>query len=123
MSEPRTVTVRTIDHGPVTVVCPPWCLGQHEDGGYRADILHCSHDVTLYFRGHHITDATVVQAPFAEGGNPELGGPVPGVSVSVIGRTLDPLGLYELAAGLDGYADRLRDLADELAVLVREAGR
>ncbi|MGW5427901.1 DUF6907 domain-containing protein [Streptomyces sp. NPDC004059] len=121
-AEPRTITVHTVDHGPLALVCPPWCVGGHEDGGYRADILHRGPDITLVFRGRHITDASLVQAPFTEGTDPELGGPTPGVSVSILGRTLDPCGLYELAAAFDGHADQLRALADELAAL-REGDR
>ncbi|MGW1808234.1 DUF6907 domain-containing protein [Streptomyces sp. NPDC002078] len=121
-SEPRTTRIRTLDHGTITITCPAWCVGGHEDGLHRADVLHCGPDVTLVFRGRHITDANLVQAPFAETTDPELGSPTPGVSVSVIGRTLDPCGLYELAAAFDGYADQLRALADELTAL-REGDR
>jgi hypothetical protein len=114
VSETRTITVRTVDHVPVTVTCPAWCVGGHEDGGYRSDILHTGPDINLVFRGHDIADAGLVQSPFAQSGTPEFGSPTPGVSVSLVGRTLDPAGLYELAAALDGYADQLRALADEL---------
>ncbi|MGW0596130.1 DUF6907 domain-containing protein [Streptomyces sp. NPDC002776] len=119
MSEPRTVTLPTIDHGPVTLPEPSWCIGHADDRPeHRADILHRGPDVTLTFRGHHITDASLVLSPFSSIDVPELGSSTPGVSVSLIARTLDPRGLYELAAALDGYADRLRDLADELAVIL-----
>lgn len=118
MTTPRTARIRTLDHGTITVTCPPWCLGVHEDGGYRADILHRGPDTNLTFHGHDIADATLVQSPYATPGDPELGGPTPGVSVSLIGRTLDPVTVYGLAAALDGYADRLRDLADQLAVIL-----
>lgn len=121
MTTPRVI--HTIDHGTVTVVCPPWCVGGHEDGGHRADILHCGPDVTLAFHGRLITDAGLVQSPFAELDTPDLGGRTPGVSVSAIGRTLDPVQLYELAASLDGYADQLRGLADRLAVLLDGSAR
>ncbi|MFF0104518.1 DUF6907 domain-containing protein [Streptomyces hirsutus] len=124
-TEPRTVTLPTIDHGDVTIPEPSWCIG-HADyrPEYRADILHRGPDVTLTFRGHHITDACIVQGPFSTINIPELCSSTPGVSISVIARTLDPVGLHELAAVLDGYADRLRDLADELsAVLAGGEGR
>ena len=67
------------------------------------------------FRGHRLMDAGLVQSPFVTNDIPELGNATPGVSVAPIGRTYDPVGLYDLAAALDGYADRLRDLADQLA--------
>lgn len=114
MTEPRTITVHTLDHGPVTLPEPAWCIGGHEDGGHRADILHTGPDVVLAFHGQHITAAGLVQSPYAGDASPHLGGRTPGVSVSVIGRTLDPAAVYELAARLDGYADQLRDLADQL---------
>jgi len=113
VSEPRTVTVRTVDHGDVTVTCPAWCRAEHEDGGYRADILHSGPDTVLVFHGHAIGDASLVQSPYAE----RLGRTV-GVSVSLLGQTLDPTGLYDFAATLDAHADRLRDLADQLAALL-----
>ncbi|GGV77482.1 hypothetical protein GCM10010294_45080 [Streptomyces griseoloalbus] len=121
MSEPRSITLPTIDHGPVTLPEPSWCIGHAGDlPEHRADILHRGPDVSLTFRGQHITDACLVQAPFSTIDVPELGSRTPGVSVSVIARTLDPAGLYELAAALDGYADRLRTLADSLLVIATE---
>ncbi|MFC4466681.1 DUF6907 domain-containing protein [Streptomyces xiangluensis] len=117
-AEPRTVVVSTLDHGDITVRCPAWCIGAHPDGGYRADILHQGPDVSLAFHGRHITDAGLVQSPFAGASSPGLGGRTTGVSISILGKTLDPVGLYGLAAAIDGYADRLRDLADELAALL-----
>ncbi|MFE3325838.1 DUF6907 domain-containing protein [Streptomyces sp. NPDC059176] len=49
-----------------------------------------------------------------------MGGPTPGVSVFPLGKTLSPVQLYDLAAALDGYADRLRGLAADLAALRSE---
>ncbi|MFJ4879335.1 DUF6907 domain-containing protein [Streptomyces sp. NPDC088745] len=40
MSAPRTVTVHTVDHGPVTIPEPTWCVGEHEAEAYRVDIEH-----------------------------------------------------------------------------------
>jgi hypothetical protein len=35
------ITVNTLDYGPVTLPCPPWCTQiTHEDGGNRGDICH-----------------------------------------------------------------------------------
>lgn len=113
MTELRTVTIHTLDHGDVTVTCPAWCTTQHEPNGYRADILHSGPDVALVFHGRTIGDASLVQSPYAE----RLGRKV-GVSVSLLGQTLDPVQLYSLAAALDGYADRLRDLGDQLHALL-----
>lgn len=118
-SEPRTITLRTADHGDVTFTCPAWCVARHEPHGYRADILHAGEDVALVFRGHDIGDASLVQSPYAE-----LPGGGLGVSVSLLGQTLDPVELYDFAATLDTHADQLRDLADQLdAILAGGEGR
>jgi hypothetical protein len=119
VTEPRLITLPTLD-GPVTLTCPAWCVGHadHRPDGYRADILHSGPDIVLAFHGQHITAAGLVQSPFAGDASQQLGGRTPGVSVSVIGRTLDPVHLYGLAAALDGYADQLRDLADQLATVL-----
>lgn len=118
MSEPRLVTIRTSDHGPVTVTCPAWCTAQHEQDGYRADILHTGPDAALVFQGHDIGDASLVQSPYTE-----LPGGGLGVSVSLLGQTLDPVALYDFAAVLDRHADQLRDLADQLHTLLAGEGQ
>lgn len=113
----RIVTLQTADHGPVTLEEPAWCIGHpnHRPDDRRADILHSGADVTLVFQGHDIGDASLVESPYAE-----LPGGL-GVSVSLLGRTLDPVALYDFAAVLDRHADQLRDLADQLhALLVGE---
>ena len=117
MQDPiRSITLPTIDHGEITLPEPSWCVGHADhEAGDRADILHRGPDVALVFRGHFITDAGLVQTPFSTADIPELCSSTPGISVSPIGRTLDPASVYDLAAALDGYADRLRDLADQLA--------
>lgn len=111
----RTVTLPTADHGDVTLPEPSWCVG-HESmpGDLRADILHQGPEIVLRFHGRIIGDAGLVQSPFAE-----LTSREPGVSVSLLGQTLDPVGLYGLAATLDGYADQLRGLADQLDTIPR----
>jgi hypothetical protein len=113
-TKPRTVTLPTEDYGDVTLTCPAWCVGhQSAPGDLRADILHQGADVALVFQGHDIGDASLVESPFAE-----LPGGGPGVSVSMLGQTLDPVGLYDFAATLDRHADQLRDLADQLHSLL-----
>jgi hypothetical protein len=119
-SEPRTITLPTEDHGDVTLPCPAWCIGHadHRPDSYRADILHKGPDITLTFRAAEVITAGLTQSPYATPGTPELGGQTVGVSVYPPGRTLAPVGLYELAAFLDSYADRLRDLADQLDTIL-----
>ncbi|BDD72996.1 DUF6907 domain-containing protein [Streptomyces violaceoruber] len=112
MSAARTATVQTTDQGPVTLTEPSWCVG-HADHRpvHREDIVHRGPDAVLAFRGRYITEAARVQQPFA----PVPADRTPRVSVSTVGLALDGVGLYELAAALDAYADQLRGLADALA--------
>jgi hypothetical protein len=113
-TEPRTITLPTADYGDVTLPEPAWCVG-HESvpGDMRADILHQGPDVELVFRGHVIDTAGLVESPFAE-----LPGGGLGVSVGLLGKTLDPVALYDFAAALDAHADQLRGLADQLDTLL-----
>ncbi|GAQ69700.1 hypothetical protein T45_01431 [Streptomyces turgidiscabies] len=124
MNEPRTITLPTTDHGDVTIPEPSWCAG-HDDHrpGYRVDLSHKGPDVTLAFHGAEVINACLVRSPYATLVDPALGGPTPGVSVYPPGRTLTPVDLYSLAAALDTYADRLRDLADELTALLAGGGQ
>jgi hypothetical protein len=108
-TEPRTVNVNILVTKPLEIDEPAWCTGEHDRAQFKPDVLHCGPDVSLVFRGHDIADASLVQAPFAEHTSRE-----PGVSVSLIGQTIDAAGLHELADSLDDYADQLRLLASEL---------
>lgn len=116
MTEPRTVTLATADHGDVTLVEPSWCVGHahHDPHTAYADIIHSGPDIALTFRHAFLLTACLVQSPHTAPRAPRHGGPVPGVSVHPVGETLDPMGLYDLAADLVSYAARLRRLAVEL---------
>ncbi|MFC8201359.1 DUF6907 domain-containing protein [Streptomyces sp. NPDC057298] len=120
MSEPRTIVLPTLDHGEVTLTCPAWCAGHpdHRPDTHRADILHAGPDIALTFHGEHIGDASLVQAPFSE-----LTSRGPEISVSLLGQTLDPAGVYDLAAALDRHSDQLRNLADQLSALLAGGDR
>ena len=118
MSAARTVTVHTRDHGPVTVPEPAWCLGNHQPGGYRAEILHLGPAVDLTFQGFPISIASLAQSPYADGLTRG-----PGVSVSMVTQSLDPDGLDALAAVLVEHAVALRHLARQLAVLLAGGAR
>ncbi|MCT7357383.1 hypothetical protein N4P33_35365 [Streptomyces sp. 15-116A] len=117
MTELRTITLATADHGDVTLTEPSWCRGHrdHDPETLRVDLAHTSEDVTLQFRGWPIAYACLDQAPFAEVATRDVQ-----VSVSLIGRALDARGVYELAADIDTFADRLRGLADQLASIRAE---
>ncbi len=120
MSEPRTVTLATADHGDVTIPCPSWCAGHqlHDPESLRVDLVHAGPAVDLVHLGSTLLSAELVQSPFAESNTPLLGGRTPGVSVWPLGKTLDPTQLYALAADLDTYADQLRALADQLGAVL-----
>ena len=125
MTEPRTITLPTSDHGDVTLPEPAWCIGHpnHRPDDLRADILHRGPDVTLAFRGRRIMDASLAQSPFSTLEDPEVCSSTAAVSVSVLHPALDPIGVYDFAAALDSYADRLRALADELTALLAGGGQ
>ena len=124
-TEPRTITLPTEDHGDVTLPCPAWCSGHadHRPDTHRADIIHSGPNISLAFHGAELFTACLTQSPYATSSAPELGGRTPGVSVYPPGRTLTPVSLYSLAAALDGYADQLRDLADQLAGILAGGAR
>jgi hypothetical protein len=120
MTEPRTITVPTTDHGPVTLTEPSWCAGHpdHRPDTHRADIIHSGPDIQLNFWYVTLLSACLVQSPYASDAGPGLGGRTPGVSVHPLGLTLDATQVYDLAARLDTFADRLRDLADQLTTVL-----
>lgn len=120
MTEPRTVTLSTGDHGDVTLPEPSWCAGHvhHDPETLRVDLIHAGPTVDCTHLGVTLFSAELVQSPYASPGPALLGGRTPGVSVYPIGKTLDPVALYGLAAALDIYADQLRGLADQLDALL-----
>ncbi|MEV5792650.1 hypothetical protein [Streptomyces sp. NPDC052192] len=124
MTAARTVTLTTADRGDVTLPDPAWCSGHthHDPLTLAADLVHSGPETSLTFRNTELFAAGLVQHPRAAiDATPELGSRATGVTVYPLGETLGPITLYELAAALDGYADRLRDLADQLAALTRDS--
>ncbi|GHC26911.1 MULTISPECIES: DUF6907 domain-containing protein [Streptomyces rochei group] len=109
------ITLPTADHGDVTLPEPSWCAGHtdHRPDTERVDLAHSGPDVVLKFRGRVLSTACLDQAPFAEDATRDVQ-----VSESLYGKALDARGVYELAATLDTYADRLRSLADQLLVIL-----
>ncbi|MGW6263649.1 DUF6907 domain-containing protein [Streptomyces sp. NPDC055085] len=125
MSSHRVVTLLTADRGPVTIPEPAWCLGHahHDPLTEHADLIHSSPETGLIFRHSVLLAACLVQSPHADvSATPGLGGRTPGVSVHPLGETLNPVQLYELASAIDRYADVLRDLGDQLDVILRNEG-
>ncbi|MCX4908044.1 hypothetical protein [Streptomyces sp. NBC_00878] len=120
MSAPRTATVRTTDHGDVTVTCPAWCLGAHDQDGYRADIAHDGPEHPFTYRGETVGSVLITQAPYAETTTRLAHGHV---DLVIGGTSLDPAGLDELAAALVDYAVAVRRAARELAVILAGGGQ
>lgn len=115
----RTVTLDTLDHGPVTLSEPGWCTGHSgHQPCHRADIAHTGTEHHFAFDGEQLLVAMLTQNPLAENQS--------GVGVYVeqtdYTRTLDPAGLRQLAAALTVHAMHLRTLADELAA-IKAGGR
>ncbi|MGW3179942.1 DUF6907 domain-containing protein [Kitasatospora sp. NPDC001119] len=112
----RTVTVHTSDQGPVTVPCPPWCLGAHQDGLDLVDLAHEGPETALTadvpLGPVQLLDAGLCQYPYSS--DPDDRGVKVAVLLGTGWHRLDPDGLRMLAAQLVVHAGRLRDLAAEL---------
>ncbi|WP_228979681.1 hypothetical protein [Streptomyces sp. DH12] len=117
----RTVTVQTLDHGPVTVAEPGWCTG-HVDQPVenRTDLCHAGPARTLGYDDRPLWHAEVVAYPFAE--DPARRGPGLYVEAAPFARTLAPADIVRLAAALVEHTARLRRMARELAAL-RDGGQ
>ncbi|MFG2678308.1 DUF6907 domain-containing protein [Streptomyces sp. NPDC048392] len=125
MSASRTVTIRTADHGPVTIPEPSWCLGQHPDGGARIDITHAGPDVELTLptrQGPVVYLATSLESrPFVP--DAFLRGPFMGVGIGGDWHETGLPGLEAMADMLSAHADALRERARVLAAALEEGGR
>ncbi|GEK03492.1 hypothetical protein [Streptomyces sp. 1-11] len=110
----RTVTLDTMDHGPVTFTCPPWCIGHGWQMGVgigRNDITHRSVRVkagvdTESHGLQPLMNAWISWAPFRE-------------MVPMISLVLDAEGDYQaedgrrIAGALGVAASRIEALATE----------
>lgn len=117
-TEPNTVTLPTLDHGVVTLREPSWCRGHvdHRPDSYRVDVDHKGVEHRLTHNGELLWTAFLGQAPYAS--RPEHRALGVYVEQGSYAHTLDAAGLYDLAASFEAHADRLRDLADQLAAIV-----
>lgn len=107
MSAGRTVTVHTLDHGPVTVPEPTWCRG-HDQGApqYRADVTHTGPSLSL-------------TAPSRRGPVEWLHAVVDAAPYSA--RERDVAVVVELGGGSYRYdVEALRMLADDLTAQLQE---
>ncbi len=120
MTEPRLITLTTADHGPVTLPEPSWCRGHadHRPGTYRCDLTHYGTETVLSHEGAEVFRVMVCESPYST--RPEDRGVVAYLEERGYTGEFTPTGLYDLAAALDGHADRLRDFADQLSRLLGE---
>ncbi|PZH20144.1 hypothetical protein C1I97_01570 [Streptomyces sp. NTH33] len=111
---PCTVTLETIDHGPVTFDCPPWCIGhgwQVGAGIGRNDVTHASVRVkaAAETEAHGLVpllSSRISWAPFSE--------LFPLVDVELyVQHSFPAEDIAHVAAGLRKAAERLELLAAE----------
>ncbi|MFE9699078.1 DUF6907 domain-containing protein [Streptomyces sp. NPDC006270] len=115
MSADRTVTVQTIDRGPVTIPEPSWCVDSHDHRPEAlCDTSHRGPEHLAEFHGYEVARAELAQYPHAEESERGIGG---FVEMGQLARTLTPGELDELAALLVDYAGTLRRLARQLSTL------
>jgi len=121
-TEPRTVTLPTVDHGEITLPEPSWCAGHadHRPDSYRADLTHYGPEHRLTFNGQPLFRLVIAQTPLADRASREVCAYVEQIGDS---GSFDPAGLYDLAAALDGAADHMREFADRLAAVLAEGER
>ena len=122
-AEPRTITLTTEDYGPVTLPEPAWCRGHddHQPGAYRSDLTHYSPETVLTFDGAELFRVMVTESPHAT--RPEDRPICAYLEQAGFTGPFTPAGLYDFAAALDAHADRLRDFADDLAVILAGGAR
>lgn len=123
MNAPRTITLPTLDHGDVAMPEPSWCAGHadHRPDTHRVDLDHKGPEHLLRHHGEVLWKAFIGQAPFAS--RPEDRAVGLFVEQGSYGQTLGPAELYDLAATFETHADRLRELADQLAQILTGGGR
>lgn len=116
MTEPRTVTLPTEDAGDVTLPEPAWCAGHpNPRPEYRTDLTHYGPEYRLTFNGEPLYVLMLAQSPLSERASREI---CAYVEESGYTGSLDPAGLYDLAAALDSAADQMRAFADQLAAVL-----
>lgn len=117
MTAPRTVTVLTSDHGPVTILEPAWCAGEHATGNRRDEIAHVgpSIDITVNTeRGPmRLLELMLWQDPFAKPAYPQ------GTAVHVVAHLLDGDHPGYDVEGLDGLVTDLLEAAGQVSRVAR----
>ncbi|MGW1278035.1 DUF6907 domain-containing protein [Streptomyces tsukubensis] len=124
MTGARTVTVPTLDHGPLSLICPSWCAEPHDQAEYRVDITHAGPDTPLTgdtSRGTAtILTAWLEQRPYTH----RPPGTAPFINIEIGGDCYpcNPAQLHQLAAALTSHATHLRALAGQLTTLLAAEG-
>lgn len=118
------VTVPTLDHGPVTLSCPVWCIGHENVPKARADLGHESADFLLEVPvdGDPVTLMTAVfeRRPFAT--RPPGTGIFLNLEIDGQFYPLGPDGVAEVAAAMETAAVDLRVLGRRLGRFTAENG-
>ncbi|MGW1616559.1 DUF6907 domain-containing protein [Streptomyces sp. NPDC002285] len=114
MNAPRTVTVNTLDHGPLTLTCPAWCTVEHDDDVHRVDVSHDGTEHVIAPGGREVLRALLTQAPFSNVDR------TAGLYVEVadLAGTRTPDEVEQLADALVESAEQLRALGRQLAALL-----
>lgn len=112
-TEPRTITLATLDAGAVALAEPSWCRGHadHRPDAYRADLTHYGPEHRLTHNGAELFRLLLAQSPLAERASRDIEAYV---EQSGYTGSLDAAGLYDLAAALDSAADQMRTFADQM---------
>lgn len=104
-----------------TVPEPDWCAGHASDRAeFRTDITHFGPEHRLTFEGAELFKLMLAQSPFSAASSRNVGAYVEETGYT---GTLDMIGLYSLAAALEGAADQIRAFADQHAHLLTGGGQ
>lgn len=121
MNAPRTITIATLDAGPVTVTCPPWCTQDgHRDGIGKVDIVHTSPDteITLTIGDDSPVLLLILVEQLPYGRRPQERVPFLSVGVDDGWWPTSPAGLRELADRMGDVGAQLRQAAEKFAPLL-----
>jgi hypothetical protein len=115
-TEPRKVTVDTVQHGPLTIPEPAWCRGHAGDPvQFFTDLSHRGPEHALTFGDLRIGGFMLAQFPYSARSARHVVG---NVWWDIDGISLSPDELDALAAALVEHAAQLRAFARELAVVL-----
>lgn len=123
MSNPRTVTVHTADHGDIVIPEPQWCIAPHGSEGYRVDIEHYGTQTPLLVPTACHGLAAALPVFFAWRPFSPTDSRIHAVIELDQWHEFDPVGLDQAADALIEHAAVLRVHARELTTLLAEEGQ